>query len=779
MKDSSVARIILLIFFLLLKISLAQAQSDRVYQGLVMDKLTGETIPYASVIFYYEAELIDGISTDSTGQFQIKINQPLTHIEVSFIGYDKYTLKTTDLQNSADIIIQLQLSTAQLGEVVVLGERTNTQLKIDRKVIHLGADLQQSGTTALEAFDQLSEVQTDLGTGALSLRGSGNVRLLINGKPSAMSASELLAQIPASSIESVEIITSPSAKNQTDGLSGIINILLKKNLEQGLNLSVNAAAGTKRHSYGLTGNYNFSKMNIRWNASQAWREMDSHQTIEQRYTNGSSRDFFAPHDFSGIVRKMAAGLDLFINPKNEVSFEFDYTHDHHDFFNDTFYSNVTDRDDYIYRRNSSHTHETFITNINYRKIFTGEAHFIEFDYNLTGNNNLLPAIDFDDGYFLFEEEKRNDNTLQALAVDYTRPIGNNMKLETGLSWNGREIKSYDHFNFEQQSDIRDIFSYRENLFGVYALTRSSIGKLNWQAGLRYEDFYSSSENSANDQVTDLQFSNLFPSVHASIQVNEESVFNAGYSKRASRPDFNHVNPFRMGNQYFKWNANPNLRPEFSHNLEANYQYNGKVLSYSASAFYHRRKDVIEWLQDIDENGVQNTGFNNIGEKNAIGIESDISLRLTSFWDSQLSANYYHTNIHQDVYLTWDQLYSSGFIVKNTFKIGSHVSADITFRHSGKEQRTFNQRMARNRLDIAARVRMLKNRLTANIRVIDALNDNLMYRKTVTPDVVQQEVWRFQSQTLGVLFSVDYRLFQNKIKERNRKKRNYQHGGSTQ
>lgn len=778
MKDSSVVRITLL-FALLLSSSLVQGQSDKVYQGLVMDKVTKETIPYASVIFYHEQKLIDGISTDDSGRFLIKISQPVTRIEVSFIGYRKYILNSSDFQSSGDLIVQLQLSTVALDEVVVLGERTTSQLKIDRKVINLGADLQQSGTTALEAFDQLAEVQTDLGTGALSLRGSGNVRLLVNGKPSAMSGSELLAQIPASSIESIEIITSPSAKNQADGLSGIINILLKKNLDQGLNLSLNAAAGTKRYSYGLTGNYNFSKMNIRWNASQAWREMDSHQTIQQRYTNGNTRDFFAPHDFSGIIRKIATGIDLFINPKNELSFEFDYTHDYHDFFNDTFYSNVTGRPDYVYTRNSSHTHETFNTNINYRKLFTGEAHFLEFDYNLTGNNNLLPAIDFEDSNFLFQEEKRNDNTLQALAVDYTRPLGNNMKLETGLAWNGRGIKSYDFFSDEQQPDARGVFSYRENLFGVYALTRSSIGKLNWQAGLRYEDFYSSSENSDNDQTTDLRFSNLFPSLHASFQLNQESVFNVGYSKRASRPDFNHVNPFRLGNQYFNWGSNPNLRPEFSHNLEANYQYNGKVFSYSASAFYHYRTDVIEWLQDIDEDGVLNVGFNNIGEKNAIGIESDISVKLNSFWDSQLSVNYYHTNIHQDVYLTWDQLYSSGFILKNTLKIGSHVSADITFRHTGKEQKTFDARRPRNRLDIAARVRLLKNRLTANLRVIDVINDNLMYRKTVTPDIVQQEVWRFQSQTFGILFSLDYKLFQNKVKERNRKKRDYRHGGSIQ
>ena len=255
------------------------------------------------------------------------------------------------------------------------------------------------------------------------------------------------------------------------------------------------------------------------------------------------------------------------------------------------------------------------------------------------------------------------------------------------------------------------------------------------------------------------------------------MFNLGYSKRASRPDFNHVNPFRLGNQYFRWRGNAGLRPEFSHNIEANYQHNGKVLSWSASAFYHYRTDVIERLQSIDGDGVLTIGFDNIGKKHASGIESDISLQLSKFWDTQLSANYYYTNIDQAVTVTWDQLYSSGFIFKNTFKIGSNLSADITFRHTGTNRNLFDERRPRNRLDIAARARFLKNKLTANIRIIDALNDNLMFRKTVTPEVVQNEVWRFQSQTFGILLSVDYKLFQNKGKLRSRKTRDYRHGGS--
>ncbi len=770
-----VRKIVFLLLFILTTVSV-QAQSDLVYQGRVLDHNSKEAIPYATVAFYNLQELISGVSTDDSGRFRLKLTQPITRIEVSFIGYEKVSLQKLDFQKQVDQTIYLQQLTSELDEVVVTGERTSTELKIDRRVIHLGADLQQSGTTALEAFDQLAEIQTDHSTGSITLRGSGNVRLLINGKPTALSASEVLAQIPAAAIQRVELITSPSARNQADGLSGIINILLKKGMSKGLNLSLNAAAGTKRHSYGLRGNYNFSHMNIRWSASRALRDMDSHQTISQQYTNGNTRDFFAPHDFHGETNTIATGIDFFINPKNELSFGLDYTHDYHDFFNDTFYSNVTDRADYLYRRISSHTHKTLNTNINYRRFFEPKTHFIEIDYNLTGNDNLLPAEDFEEDRFLFQEEKKNSNTLQALAIDYTRPSGKNTKLETGLSWNGRELTSHDYFNFEEQADTRQTFSYREDLLGIYSLIRTDIGKLSWQAGLRYEHFHSSSQNS-NDESTGLQFSNLFPSVHLSYQMSENNLFNIGYSKRAPRPNFNHINPFRMGNQYFHWRANPGLLPEFSHNLKANFQHSDKSLTWSVSAFYHARTDVIEWLQSIDQDGVKTVRFDNIGKKHATGIESSLSFQPTGFWDTQISANYYHTDVNQQVYITWDQLYSSSIILKNTFKIAGNISADITYRYTGTDRNTFEQRRPRNRVDIAARTSLLKNRLTINLRVIDALNDNLMYRKTVTPEVVQNEVWRFQSQTFGILFSVDYKLFQNSTKLRNRKKRDYRHGGS--
>lgn len=755
----------------------AFSQQSKTYEGIVKDANSLKNIPFATVALYNNHELIDGISTNDQGEFQIQNERAFTHFEVSFIGYDKVILSLAEIDNPGKILVLLEASASELNEVVVQAERTTTELKIDRKVINLGADLQQSGTTVLEAFDQVSEIQTDLGSGSLSLRGSGNVRVLINGKPSALNAVELLEQLPASSVQEIEIITSPSARNLADGLSGIINIVLKKDTAHGLNLALNSAVGTKRYSYGLAGNYNFSWINIRWNASQAKREMDSEQTIGQRYTNDDTRDFFTPHDFSGNTRKVAAGVDFFINDRNELSVGLDYTNDYHTFYNNTFYTNVTGREDYVYVRNSSHLHKTTNINTNYRRVFNQEGHFLEFDYNLTKNENLLPATDFEEGIFLFEEERKNENSLQALALDYTLPIGDNIKIETGFSWNARVLTSYNYFNASQNTPTLEAFDYKENLFGVYALTKFNTGEVNWQVGLRHESFTSDSELISNNRTVHLKFNNLFPSFHASYKIGEAHTLNMGYSKRVSRPNFNHINPFRMGNQYFQWVANPSLKPEFSSNFEFNYQYVNNKFSTAVSTFYRYRTDVIESLRHIDGDGVLIINFDNIGKKHSYGIETDLQYKLMEFWNTQLSANYYYTNINQNIYLSWNQLYSSSIIFKNTFKISKKISTDITYRHTFKTQRAFEYIEPRNRIDWAVRVKLLDNKLTANLRIIDVLDDNLMHRKTVTQEVLQKEVWNFQSQTFGFLFSVNYKLFQNKEKVRTRKDRDYEHRGS--
>ncbi|PQJ78176.1 TonB-dependent receptor [Polaribacter porphyrae] len=754
-------RLFLCYFFLLGIINQTLSQKKSIFKGTVKDTITFESIPFTTIAVYNNATLIDGVSSDDKGNFRIKIDANFTHFEISFIGYKKQKLLISEIKNQDKIAIYLTPEKNQLEEIVINSELTTTQLKIDRKVVNLGADLQQSGTTALEAFDQISEIQTDLSTGAISLRGSGNVRLLIDGKPTALSVTELLDQMPASVIEKVEIITSPSAKNQANGLSGIINIILKKDKNLGLNLMLNSSVGTKRYNYGLNTNYNFAFVNLRLNASNGIRNMDSPQNVSQLFTNGNTRDFFTPRDFNGKTSNINFGSDFTIDDKNRLSFDITYNYSFHSFFNNTFNTNLTGRNDFIYSRNSSHTHKTTVYNANYKKDFTKEGHILEIDYNLNDNTNDYPAKDFEDGIFLFEEEENNKVIQQSFMLDYALPIKQNLLLETGLSWNNKDLNS--KYEIKPNAGILSIanFSYLENLYGFYGLVKFKLGNLNWQTGLRYEYFTSKSNNTANQLNTDLEFSDLFPSVHLSYKINDANTFNVGYSRRVSRPSSRQVNPFRLGNQFTVWKANPNLKPEFSDNFEINYQYKKNNITWSLATFYRDRKDIILSLQDIDINGVRTYSYANFGKKYSSGIETDIIYKLTNFWTSQLSGNYYYSNINQNITLTWDTQFSSTYIFKNTFKISKYISSDISYRYLAKEQTEFTITEPRNRIDFAVRAKFLSNKLIANLRIVDLLDKNLRKSKTVLQDVTQNEVYRFQSQTFGWLLSLNYQLFEKK------------------
>ncbi len=777
-QNQKMIRTVIFILFSILGSLITTAQEIDTFTGIVKDISTQEVIPYATIVVYNDKrELIDGASTDDNGLFRLNFTKAFTSFEVSFIGYETHIGQFAELTTPENILIELTSKVSTLDEVIIEGNRTTTQLKIDRKIINIGTDIQQSGTTALEAFDQIADIQTDLGTGSLSLRGSDNVRLLINGKPSSLNATELLEQIPSSTIKSVEIITSPSAKYQADGLSGIINVILKRDLNTGLNMNLNSSVGTKRYGYGVQGNYNLSFMNIRFNASQSGREMDSKQTINRTFMDGDTQGIFTPYDFNGLIRKGAIGLDFFTDEHNEFSIAFDYTDDYHSFYNRSQYFNLTDREDFVYTRNSEHTHVTSVLNANYRREFAKTGHFLELDYNFNNNKNDYPASDFEETIFLFNQIITEDNRIHTLSFDYSLPISKKALLETGFSWNKSNSKNNQYFRSNETDETNNAFDYEEELIGFYGLTKFSAYKFDWQIGLRYEFFSSESQNTLNSLNTDLKFSNLFPSIHLSYKFNEDTTLGIGYSKRVSRPNLHHINPFQLGNPFFRFDGNPGLKPEYSDNIELNYQNNGGKVNWSIASFYRYRKDVILWVNNIEDDNIQVISFQNIGINHSLGIETMVSYKIAKFWDAFFTGNYYYTKVNENNLNTWNDLYSSNLQFKNTFKISKKISTDITYRYTPKRQNAFNFIEPRNRIDWGIRAKLLKDKLTANLRVIDVLDDNLMKRNTRTAEFNQRTIWKFQSQTLGFLFSINYSLFKNKNKERKRKEREYRHNDS--
>ncbi|MDC6364690.1 MULTISPECIES: outer membrane beta-barrel family protein [Flavobacteriaceae] len=744
-------------------------QQETIIFGTVIDADTKKPIPYTTIAIFNDNLLINGVSSNEDGTFKIRVKETYTHIEVSFIGYKKSTIKASEFTDG--ITIHLFQDINALDEVIIKGERTTSLLKIDRKIINLGSNIQQSGVNALEAFEQIPEVETDIATGTIALRGSENIQILVNGKLSPLNTSELLQQIRASNIDRIEIITSPSAKNRADGLSGIINIILKRQRNLGLNIVSNASIGTRRYGFGIDGNYNNSWYNFKARISQSKNKTTNNQLLKREFGDGTTESIFTPYEFDGIVNNIATGIDFFIGAKQELSINVDYTDDSHDYINNSSYFNVTNRDDYEYLRQNSHKHYITIFNGNYRFSFSDNNHFLELDFNLNNSENTYPLTDSENDVELFDERLTEDFLLQSFALDYTFPLKEKVIVETGVSKNTQFLESARLFVPVSGIEENNQFEYDEVLWGMYAQSKFAVSKLSIQTGLRYEYFTSNSKSQTNNFISSMKFSNVFPSLHLSYKLKDNNTLNLGYSKRVSRPNFHHVNAFQIVSPLYIWEYNPDILPEFSDNIEFSYQTKIKNLNVNLSTFYRHRKDVILWTQ-TGTNNQQTFRYENAGVFNSYGLESDLSYKIASYWNSRLTANYYFTKVNQSALVTWDKLYSSTFQFKNIIKINKAISTDLTYIYRFKNQRTYSFNEPRNRLDWALRARFLENKLMAGFRLVDIFNNYMLNRTSVTDNLFQETNWDIQMQTRNFLFSLRYTLFENKGKNRKRKERQY-------
>ncbi len=748
---------------------LASAQQVR-YFGKIVDSETQETIAYATIAFFQDTSLLGGTATDENGDFSYIHQTPMTRAVVHFMGYKKYQIATTNWEPDEPLLIPLESIANDLEEVIINGESTQIQRQVDKKIIKLGTDIQQAGGSALTAFDYLPEVEIDLALGTVALRGSNNVRILVNSQLSPLLATELLQQIPAHTIQSIEIITTPSAKYRSEGLSGIINIVLKQENQNGLNWQANASVGTGRYGIGYDGNYHKNKVNLRWKASANQLDIIDRQSIQRTFSNGYTEHITTPRDMNGSIRNLALGGDLFLNAQHTFSIDLNYTDDQHDYYNLSQFSELKDQPDYSYLRENTHDHHILNWNANYRWTF-GKGQFLEFDYNLNQSNNDYPLRDSQDDQIRFDQFLTEDFVLGTIALDYIWPISEDFALESGLSRNTQVLESTRSHQPRDAPDEFAAFDYQETLWSWYGQVRFPIKAFDIQAGLRYESFASEALSVSNNFSTQQTFLNLFPSLHIRYAPNEQTQFHGSYSKRVSRPNFHQINAFQIVSPFYTWEYNPNITPEFSDNLELHFQHLGERFRINTTLSYRNRKDAILWQESAQDNR-QIFQYINAGSFQSYGLEIGLTQRWQPTWTSRLSANFYYTSIDQQALVTYDHNYSGAFSFRNSIKLGKSITTDISYLYWPERQASFNQMQARQRLDWAIGTQFLKSKLRLQFRIVDLFNTYLIDRSSITPNLVQQTIWKIQNQRRNFLLSMSYQIRENENTKRKRKARKY-------
>jgi len=756
--------------------------------GLVIDNKTKEPVPFATIVIKDTTnKIITGGITDESGKFKItQIPQSKIFFEVQFMGYKTFKKSITITQETSRQnlgTIRLIEDTANLDEVEIVAETSTVVQKIDRKVINVGKDLVAVGPTASDIMNNIPSVSVDQ-NGNISLRGNTNVKILIDGKPTNISATQLLKQIPSSSIKSIELITNPSAKYNPEGMSGIINIILHKNSNLGFNASLNTGFNQGKNgrlNTSLNMNYKVGKFNFFTNYGLNSGISNNYGNINRTDNNSIQNFNFDNNSKSNLIK---LGVDFYLNDKNTISI---YTNQNIYNGKGTNVSLVNflnhDFDNFNQRNVSLNNNYTQTYNFDYKIDFKKEGHNLELEVNYAKTNSdenanykelinpTNPILNYDD----FIGNNRNNTTIN---LDYANPISKNAKWEIGLESRLRRtdnIKNTTQFQYDNTFNLIPVpntfFQYNRNINSMYATYSHKYKKLSVQIGARLENYYVMATLDQAKIFSD-NYTTLYPSAFFTFNPSEKNQFQFSYSRRVDRPGLNQVNPIR------EWSTpqitsvgNPELRPQFTNSFEVNYTKTLKNGSITFGTFYRRIHDNINralLIDPLDVNKVILTYINS-DNTNAYGFEASNNYRITKWWRVNSSFDLYSQKENGIVggnqvtvtNTTWN------FRANNDFKATKRLRFQWFSLYRGANKNLQFNVNPMWKMDLGTRLSIIKGKGSLSLRFNDIFNSMHFGFTSIRPYPANGKFY-WESQSIYAGFT--YRFGGGKNKSRNRKNR---------
>jgi outer membrane receptor protein involved in Fe transport len=731
------------------------AISPGIVRGFIKDSTTLGAIEYATVGIYRieDSKLVNGVVTTPDGAFTIRdIPEGEYYIEAGFLGYDKkkVPVSLSAQRRSVDLgIVSLNPDVTQIDEVEVVAQRNRVEYKVDKKVVNVAQDLTSSGGSLVNVLENTPSVQVDV-EGNVSLRGSGNFQLLIDGKPSPVQGSEGLQQIPASAVQSLEIITNPSAKYDPDGNAGIINVVMKKQKNSGIGGVINVSAGT-RHKY--TGDFLFNikrnKLNYFFGAEYADRHFINRGFSERRAYSGDSATYIQGNARGIITRKsmnLKSGFDYAFTENASLSLSAavgsrDLTRDF--VTNNHWYTTPATKDSFFREENHATDNDQFFNiNLDFLKRYNETDHRLDASIYYSGQKEIEKEEDYvrkTNGIFepagneSSRTRSRQEHPEKELRfeLDYTRPMGA-VKLETGLQsrWDYENAdfiyEDYQPFGSEwiQNDTLTNAIKYLDALQSVYAMVSGPLGRFDYQAGLRAEY-----DNRTLEQVTSstsytYEKIHFFPSVFLTRKLNDAHQIQFNYSRRIQRPRGNQLNPFvdfRGSNNIYY--GNPALKPEFTNAFELNYQYRFEQGSISLETYYRTTHDKITSINELDTlygRPVFAFTVTNADRDHALGMELMANIDLAKWWQLNLTGNIFRYQLEgkadgeqiSTVSTSWQTNFNT------LFKIKGDIRFQVNGIYNGPSTSLQGERDGFFITNLAIRKEMLDKKLTVSLNARD-------------------------------------------------------------
>ncbi len=592
--------------------------------GIVLDKESDKPLEYATLVLQSvrNPDRVTGGITDENGKFSVETFPGRYNLRVEYISYKTYTQENQVLRGTTDLgTIRLELDVEQLEAVEVVGERTTVELRLDKKVYNVGRDLTVRGGSVTDVLDNVPSVTVDV-EGNISLRGNESVRILINGKPSALSGlnPETLQQLPAEAIEKVEVITNPSARYDAEGTAGILNIVLKQSKTAGLNGSVNVFAGTP-DLYGgaLSLNLRREKFNIFTNTTYRYRNAPGNALFEQENFDGTGNTESFQDEIRDYQRQSDGfntniGFEYFIDKTSSITNSFIYrksTGDDTvdiDFFNfDALRNPTLQRNRFT---NEAEDEEDVQYSVNYKKRFNEEGHELTLDYQYSSGseleNSIINEVILSNGRNLPTEQTINDETQvrQLVQADYVLPFGKDQSSQLELGYRGTFNNFNTDFDFgilengilDSDPNFSNELNYREYVNAAYFQLGTKLNKFNLLGGLRMEASDIGITLVNTNEVDDKDYIDWFPSVFLGYEFSEAEQLTISYSRRLRRPRSRFINPFpsRSSNTNL-FQGNPDLDPTYTNAFDLGYLKRWEKFTFSTSGYYNRSTGVFQFI----------------------------------------------------------------------------------------------------------------------------------------------------------------------------------------
>ena len=758
-----------------------------VFSGTVTDE-NGEAIPFANVTAYRsrDSSLAGGTATNEIGFYKLELRPGNYFLKYSFLSYETQTIYDVTLSHTPTMLrdIKLKIKTELLDEVEITADRSQMELKLDKRVFNIEKDLANTGANAAEILDNIPSVQVDV-EGNISLRGSENVRVLIDGKPSTLtggSTADVLRQFQGSMIEKVEVITNPSARYDAEGEVGIINIVLKKEKRTGLNGSIEAVAGypdNYRASFNL--NYRTKKANFFTAYGISYRDSpgagNETQTIDNPDTTYSFESE-SERSRRSLGNNFRLGTDIYFNKYNSITVAGLYR------FSDQLnkaeleYRDL-DSNSELFQKvirtdNEDETGENIEGNFNYTKLFKQKDRKFTVDFRWSQSDDLeesnIVQNNFRNGDQLIQKTSNTEVNRTILSqTDYIHPLGKNRIIEGGIrstirtaenkfqvleSNNGSEFVILDRFNND--------FGYIENVLAGYIQFGNEIKKFSYQLGLRAELSDITSELKVTNTNFNQEYFNFFPSAFFTYKYSKTKQLQLSYSRRINRPSYRHLLPFQtFSDNRNLWRGNPNLKPEYTDSYELGYLKYFKKGSLFSSIYYRYRTNVVDRIITTNNLGFTERLPVNLAVENNVGFEFNGSYRFSKKLSFNANFNLYREDrkgeylgqkLENEV-ITWS---SRGSL---KMEILPKVDFQASFRYRAPQQTTQGSRKSMYWLDLSAGKDVLKGKGTIVASVRDVFNSRKRRSKTETATLYSESEFQWRARQFLLTFS--YRINQKK------------------